>query len=110
MHGNGSSQMQFAILNQGGMITIARDNISVITDGISTGVGLSVDNYLHDPKLFPGDHLDMIQSDSGPGGGGSLVIRHNTMINTYEQTSALALFQDFGIQHDAVIENNLMAG
>lgn len=110
MHGNGTDQMQFAILNQGGNITIARNDISVISDGISTSVGLIVDNYLHDPKLFPGDHLDMIQSDEGPGGGGSLTIRHNTMINTYEQTSALALFQDFGVQHDALIENNLMAG
>jgi hypothetical protein len=110
IHGDGTHQLQFGVFNIGGRLTIARNDISVISDGISTSDGLIVDNYLHDPKLFPGDHVDMIQSDSGPGGGGSLTVRHNTLINTLEQTSALALFQDFGVQHDAVIENNLMAG
>jgi Right handed beta helix region len=110
IHGDGVHQMQFGIFNIGGSLTIARNDISVISDGISTSNGLIVDNYLHDPKLFPGDHVDMIQSDSGPSGGGSLTVRHNTLINTLEQTSALALFQDFGVQHDALIENNLMAG
>jgi hypothetical protein len=38
------------------------------------------------------------------------VIRHNTVINTLDQTAAVALFQDFGVQHDAIIERNLLAG
>jgi hypothetical protein len=110
IRGNGKDQLQHAIFNLGGMVTIRRTDMSIVSDAISTSVGLIVDNYLHDPKYFPGDHLDMIQSNSGPNSGQQLVIRHNTIVNTYEQTSAIALFQDFGIQHDALIENNLLAG
>jgi hypothetical protein len=110
IYGNGKDQLQFAVFNLGGMVTILRNEMSVVSDAISTSVGLIADNYLHDPKFFPGDHIDMIQSDAGPGPGQRLVIRHNTIINTYDQTSAIALFQDFGVQHDASIENNLLAG
>jgi hypothetical protein len=110
IRGNGKDQLQHAIFNLGGMITIQRTDMSVVSDAISTSVGLIRDNYLHDPKYFPGDHTDMIQSNSGPPPGSTLVIRHNTVINTIDQTAAIALFQDFGVQHDAVIENNLLAG
>jgi hypothetical protein len=110
IRGNGTDRLQHAIFNLGGQITILRNNLSVVSDAISTSVGLIQDNYLHDPAYFDGDHTDMIQSNSGPATGQQLVIRHNTVVNTLDQTSAVALFQDFGVQHDAVIENNLLAG
>ncbi len=110
VHGNGTDRLQFAVLNEGGMVTIQRCNFSVTSDPISTSSGLITDNYVHDPKYFAGDHIDMLQSDAGPPAGQQLIVRHNTFINTVDQTSALALFQDFGVQHDAIIDGNLLAG
>ena len=110
IRGNGTDRLQHAIFNLGGQITIVRTDMSIVSDAISTSVGLIEDNYLHDPIYFDGDHTDMIQSNSGPPSGQRLVIRHNTVINTLDQTAAVALFQDFGVQHDALIENNLLAG
>ncbi|MCO8271760.1 hypothetical protein M1L60_14275 [Actinoplanes sp. TRM 88003] len=110
IRGNGKDRLQHAIFNQGGDIRILRNDMSIMSDAISTNNGLIEGNYLHDPIYFDGDHTDMIQSNSGPPSGKRLVIRNNTIINTLDQTAALALFQDFGVQHDALIENNLMAG
>jgi hypothetical protein len=110
IRGNGKDRLQHAIFNLGGAITIVRNDMSVCSDAISTSVGLIEDNYLHDPIYFSGDHTDMIQANSGPPSGQQIVIRHNTVINTLDQTSAVALFQDFGVQHDAIIERNLLAG
>lgn len=110
VRGNGQDKLQFAVINQGGMITIRRNEFAVVSDHISTSSGLIEDNYIHSPKYFPGDHIDGIQSNSGPGNGQTLIIRHNTIIIDYEQTASIALFQDFGVQHSAVIENNLLAG
>jgi hypothetical protein len=110
IRGNGTDRLQYAILNLGGDIKILRNDISAVSDAISTNVGLIEGNYLHDPIYFDGDHTDMIQSNAGPPSGQRLVIRRNTVINTLEQTAAIALFQDFGVQHSALIENNLLAG
>ncbi|MEV4342920.1 hypothetical protein AB0J83_00370 [Actinoplanes sp. NPDC049596] len=110
IRGNGKDRLQHAIFNLGGDITIKRTDMSICSDAISTNSGLIEDNYLHDPIYFDGDHTDMIQSNSGPAAGKQLVIRHNTVINTLDQTAAVALFQDFGVQHSALIENNLLAG
>jgi hypothetical protein len=110
IRGNGKDRLQHAIFNLGGAVTILRNDMSLVSDALSTSVGLIQDNYLHDPIYFDGDHTDMIQSNSGPPAGQQLVIRHNTVVNTLDQTAAVALFQDFGVQHDAVIENNLLAG
>jgi hypothetical protein len=109
IRGNGRDQLEYGITNQGGMITVQRTEVSVVSNHISTTVGLIADNYLHSPKYFSGDHIDGIESTSGPGSG-TLIIRHNTVIINYDQTSCIALFQDFGLQHDAVIEGNLLAG
>jgi hypothetical protein len=107
---NGAEQLGKGIYNIGGMLTVRRSNISMVTDGIMTSVGLIEDNFLHDPREFPGDHVDMIQAGSGPPPDLSLIIRRNTVINTVDQTSAVAIFQDFGIQHDVTVDNNFLAG
>jgi hypothetical protein len=73
-------------------------------------VGLIEDNYVHDPKYFDKDHTDMIMSEGGAPAGTTLTIRHNTAVNTLNQTGAIALFADWGPQHDVVVENNLLVG
>ncbi|WP_147268693.1 DUF4082 domain-containing protein [Sphaerisporangium album] len=108
--GNGSQRTQFAILNQGGDLTVRRVDIHTISNGILTEQGLVEDSYLHDPKYFSGDHTDMIMCTSGPPSGAKLVIRNNTVINTLEQTGAIALFQDFGVVRNVTVEHNFLAG
>jgi hypothetical protein len=110
VRGNGRDRMGVGILNQGGLVTIRRVDVSVVSHGIDTSQGLIEDSYLHDAKEFPGDHVDMIASFVGPAPGTSLVVRHNTVFNNIGQTAAVALFQDFGLTHDALVENNLLAG
>jgi hypothetical protein len=77
----------------------------------STGVqlddGVVQDNYIHDVGFTNGDHLNGIMSN---GGRQRLTISHNTVLNSHEQTDAIALFEDFGVQSDRVIENNLLGG
>ncbi|MEU8266256.1 DUF4082 domain-containing protein [Sphaerisporangium sp. NPDC049002] len=108
--GNGKDRTQFAILNQGGDLTVRRVDIHTISNGILTEQGLVEDSYLHDPKYFSGDHTDMIMCTSGPPSGKTLVIRGNTVINTLEQTGAIALFQDFGVVRNVTVEGNFLAG
>ncbi|GAB3883606.1 hypothetical protein GCM10027612_16000 [Microbispora bryophytorum subsp. camponoti] len=108
--GNGRERTQFGVLNQGVMITVRRANIHTISNGISTEQGLIEDNYVHDPKLYKDDHVDMIMSSGPPAKGTELIIRHNVAVNTLDQTSAIALFQDFGVVRDVTVEGNLLAG
>jgi hypothetical protein len=86
---------------------LLRVNIHGCTQGVSSGAGLIEDSYIHDMSQVPGlSHVDSIASN----GGGGLTVRHNTIFNQFAQTAAVALFQDFGIQKDDLIENNLIAG
>ncbi|MFC4588889.1 DUF4082 domain-containing protein [Sphaerisporangium corydalis] len=108
--GNGRDRTQFGIINQGRELTVRRVDIHTISNGILTEQGLVEDSYLHDPKYFSGDHTDMIMCTSGPPSGATLVIRGNTVINTLEQTGAIALFQDFGVVRNVTVEGNFLAG
>ncbi|MFB9477009.1 hypothetical protein ACFFR3_46605 [Nonomuraea salmonea] len=108
--GNGKQRTQFGILNQGKMITIRRVDIHTISNGISTDQGLIEDSYVHDPKYFKDDHTDMIMSTGSAAPGTELIIRNNTVINTLDQTGAIALFQDFGVVKNVTVEGNLLAG
>lgn len=109
--GNGVQELTQGIYNlSNGNLTVLRTDISKISDGIATTTGLLQDNYIHDPAIFSGDHADMIQSVGGQQPGKTLTIRHNTLINNAGQTSAIGLFQDFGVAHDVLAEQNLLAG
>jgi hypothetical protein len=108
--GNGKVRTQFGILNEGKMITIRRVDVHTISNGIATDQGLVEDSYVHDPKYYATDHTDMIMAMDTADPGTQLIIRHNTVINTLDQTGAVALFQDFGVIKNVTIENNLLAG
>jgi hypothetical protein len=110
VRGNGHDELGAGILNEGGMLTVRRVEISAISDGIDSNQGLIEDSYIHDPKEFPGNHIDLVSALDGPRPGMSFVIRHNTLLNSVGQTSAVALFQDFGLVHDIRVEQNLLAG
>lgn len=118
IHGNGRQQMQYAVKNAGeGWITIRGNDIHTCSNCIDTPVGLIEGNYVHDPKYFAKDHIDMIMSEGGPAKGYKppsgdkvMVIRGNTVVNTLDQTGAIALFPDWSAIHDVLIEGNHISG
>jgi hypothetical protein len=87
--------------------TIEGCDISGTTTGIQTHEGLIADNYIHDMAYQTGDHLNGTTSN---GSTDPLTIRHNTIFNQYEQTDAVSLFQDFGLEANRTITDNLLAG
>jgi len=77
------------------------------TTGIQTHEGLIEDNYIHAMANAPGDHVNGTTSN---GSTEPLTIRHNTILNQYDQTDAISLFQDFGLEANRLIQGNLVAG
>ena len=71
------------------------------------GAALVRDSYIHDLAQVPGlSHIVGVASN----GGGRLAVRHNTIFNQYDQTAAVAMYQDFGGQRNNVVRRNLIAG
>ena len=86
---------------------VERVDIAGTTTGIQTHEGLIADSYIHDLAARPGDHVNGITSN---GSTVALTIRHNTILNKYDQTDAISLFQDFGPEANRTITGNLLAG
>jgi len=86
---------------------VLRTDISGISTGIQTHEGLIQDNYIHDFGYLPGDHTNGTTSN---GSTVPLTIRHNTIFNQFDQADAISLFQDFGLEANRLIDNNLVAG
>jgi hypothetical protein len=78
--------------------------------GIQISNGTIEDSYIHDfgYNAAEGDHLNGISV--GGGDPRSLLIQHNTVLDNYDQTDAVALFQDFGPETNKTISDNLLAG
>lgn len=89
-------------------LRVLRSDIWHTATGIQVEAGVLQDNYIHDIAYKAGDHLNGTTSNGG--GSSPLTIRHNTVFNHHDQTDAISLFQDFGLQRNRVIDDNLMAG
>jgi hypothetical protein len=89
---------------------IIRVNIYHAGTGIQISNGTVEDSYIHDfgYNSSEGDHLNGISV--GGGDNRPLLIQHNTVLNNYGQTDAIALFQDFGPEVNKTISDNLLAG
>jgi parallel beta helix pectate lyase-like protein len=87
---------------------IIGSDLSRMSTGIQVANGVFRDNYLHDFGFTQGDHLNGISI--GGGDTKKLVVSHNTILNNYDQTDAIALFQDFGAEANKTIDNNLIGG
>ncbi len=87
--------------------TVTRNDIAGASTGIQIASGVVRDNYIHDLAMVDGDHVNGITSN---GGTERLVIEHNTVLNHFDQTDAIGLFQDFGVEADRLIKDNLLAG
>jgi hypothetical protein len=89
-------------------LTVLRDNISMAETGVQLEAGTVRDSYIHNTGFIAGDHVNGVTSNGG--GSGLLTIDHNTILVNRNQTDAVGLFEDFGIQQNRVITNNLLAG
>jgi hypothetical protein len=104
---NSQGSVQYAILNQtSNQVTVEYANLHHCADCIQGEAMTVTDSYIHDMANPPGAHVDGFQCNSSCG----VTLRHNTILNEWSQTSAIALFGDFGTPANSVIENNLLAG
>jgi len=91
--------------------TFLRNNISNVENGITVDDGgdetLIQDNYIHSLLASGSPHYDGIQID---GNISNVTIRHNTIINDHDQTSAIMIDNYFGPISNIVVENNLLLG
>lgn len=105
---SGTPQDMACVLNIGDTSpTLLRLNLHGCSAGVSSGGGLVQDSYIHGMSQLPGlSHVVGVASN----GGGGLTVRHNTILNKYSQTAAVAFYQDFGGQANNLVVNNLLAG
>jgi hypothetical protein len=108
--GGGGRPLEFGVLNFAGDLTVRRVNVHAMMSAVQTSQGLIEDSYFHGPKDFSGAHVTLVASGSGPRPGMALVVRHNAILNPGGQTAAVALYQDFGLNHDVLVQGNLLAG
>jgi Ca2+-binding RTX toxin-like protein len=90
--------------------TFIANNISNVEDGIfllGDKNTLIQDNYIHDLKATLSPHYDGIQIE---GSVSNVIIRHNTIINDYGQTSAVMIDNYFGPISNITVDNNLLVG
>jgi hypothetical protein len=88
-------------------IRVLGNNIWHTATGVQMGAGLIADNYIHDVGYKSGDHVNGITVN---GSAIPLTIKHNTVFVNFNQTDAISLFEDFGVEANKVIKNNLVAG
>jgi hypothetical protein len=83
------------------------NNIWHTSTGVQIYTGLIEGNYIHDMGYSNGYHLNGITTN---GGTDALTIEHNTVFNSFSQTDAISVFEDFGVEANVLITGNLMAG
>jgi hypothetical protein len=86
---------------------VKRCDISGWCNGIQLQEGVIRDNYVHDAIFGAGDHTNSFTSN---GSTSPMLIQHNTMFNQLDQTDAISLFQDFGLQSNHIVDDNIVAG
>jgi hypothetical protein len=86
---------------------ILNNNISKTDTAIQLYQGLIKGNYIHNLGLMEGDHVNGITTN---GDIGTFDIENNTILNKFNQTDAIGLFQDFGTVANVTINNNYLAG
>lgn len=94
-------------VGRGGPTTITNSKLLGAQLGIlGVSAGVVRGNYIELGQNMRGDHNDGIQGD----GASNLTLDHNTVLNPNDQTSALALYTEFGNNTNVTVTNNLFAG
>jgi hypothetical protein len=83
------------------------DDIFQAGTGVQIYQGLIQGTYIHHLGMISGDHVNGVTTN---GDTEPLVIRHNTIFDSFAQTDAIGLFQDFGVVANVTIDDNLLAG
>lgn len=96
------------IYNDSAGLQVLSNNIYDAGVGVQIESGLIQGNYIHNMGFIAGDHIDGINSDGGV--TATLTIQHNTVLDQINQTDAIGLFEDFGVQSNRVVNDNLLAG
>jgi Right handed beta helix region len=103
--------LQYCILNDtGDNLTVQYCNLFWWENAIQIGMGNDATitgNYIHDPVLVPGAHLDGLYFGGDQSG---LSVTGNTILNSQDQTSAVAFFQDNGGYDGVTVSGNLLGG
>jgi hypothetical protein len=103
----GAGSVQYAVLSQtDARVTIDKADMHHCANCVQGDHVTVTNSYVHDMANPPGAHVDGILCTSVC----DVVLRHNTVLNRYTQTSAIALFADFGTPRNSVVDNNLLAG
>ncbi len=75
--------------------------------GVQMGSGTLTNSYIHDLRKQGDDHVNGFTSN---GSTQPLTLTNNTIFNSFDQTDAISLFQDFGVEANRTITNNLIGG
>jgi hypothetical protein len=86
---------------------VLNNNIFQASTGVQIYQGLIQGNYIHHLGMVSTDHVNGLTTN---GDTHPLLIRHNTILDSYGQTDAIGLFQDFGVVSNVTIDDNLLAG
>jgi hypothetical protein len=106
-NGQGASSVEYAILSQtSSRVTIDRADLYNCADCVQGENIVMTNSFIHDLANPPGAHVDGFQCNGSCG----VTLRHNTILNPWSQTSAIALFADFGSPRASLIQDNLLAG
>ncbi len=106
----GAPRLKYGVQDVDGDATgtrIVANEIFRTGTGIAVHEGAVLDNYLHDLEAQGDDHVNGVVSN---GSTIPMEIRGNTILNPLDQTDAIALFQDFGLEANRVVADNLLAG
>lgn len=87
--------------------TVQYNDIQGASTGIQTHEGLIYFNYVHDLRWQGEDHVNGMTTN---GGTAALTVHKNTILCVHSQTDAISLFQDFGVQANKTVTDNLVAG
>ena len=106
----GSGRLMVGIKDVYGDATGTRildDDIFQASTGVQIYQGLIQGNYIHHLGKAGTDHVNGVTTN---GDTRPLVIQRNTILNSFAQTDAIGLFQDFGVVANVTIADNLLAG
>jgi hypothetical protein len=91
-----------------GTATVQRCDISGVENGITPDSGSVLrDNFVHNLGAPGAAHYDGIQIDGGLSG---ITIEHNTILNQFEQTSAVMIDNYFGPTSNITVNDNYLGG
>ena len=93
-------------------VTIDSCNIQKVGHGVDVYAGQAVveNSYIHDLISNPGSHYDGIFYGGSGDPNFSLLIQHNSIINSNGQTSAVFLQDMFGAVNNVTVNDNILVG